>query len=73
MSTLEHAVSLGTLPSTLEEFLALRDRVARTPEGGAAMFALALVCWARDTAVGEPFITVSIAAKLLDDDPAGSA
>lgn len=71
MRTIEHTVTLGPMPATVEEFIALRDRVARTPEGGAAMFALALLCYARDPAAGLAYVTVSTVAKLLDDDPAG--
>ncbi|MCC6806086.1 MAG: hypothetical protein IT381_01570 [Deltaproteobacteria bacterium] len=35
-------VTLESLPATEEEFIALRNKLATTPQGGAAMFALAL-------------------------------
>ncbi|MBL9019865.1 MAG: hypothetical protein JNL83_37115 [Myxococcales bacterium] len=68
---IEHVVEIGPLPATIDEYLVMRDRVARTPEGGAAAFAIALVCYARDPAHGLPYVTVAIAMDLLDDDPTG--
>jgi hypothetical protein len=70
-SAVEHVVTIGPMPATLEDYLAMRDRVAVTPEGGAAAFAIALACYARDPAVGLPYVTVAIAMDLLEDDPAG--
>lgn len=70
-TSIEHQIAIGPLPATIDDYLAMRDRVARTPEGGAAAFAIALACYARDPAQGLPFVTVAIAMDLLDDDPAG--
>lgn len=70
-TSIEHLISIGPMPTTIDEYVAMRDRVARTPEGGAAAFAIALACYARDPAVGLPYVTVAIAMDLLDDDPAG--
>lgn len=71
MAQTELTVPLGPMPKTLEDFLALRDRVATSPEGGAAMFALALLAYANDPERNVPFITVSIWMSLLDADPGG--
>jgi hypothetical protein len=68
---IEHTVTLESVPTTLDAFIALRDRHARTPEGGAAMFALALIVYARDPDVGADCVLVSVRADLLDDDPSG--
>ncbi len=70
-SSIDHTIAIGAMPTTIDEYLAMRDRVARTPEGGAAAFAIALHCYARDPAVGLPYVTVAIAMDLLDDDPGG--
>lgn len=68
---IDHPIAIGRLPASLEDYLALRDRIATTPEGGAAAFAIALACYARDPSHGLAFITVAIAMDLLDDDPDG--
>jgi hypothetical protein len=70
-NAIEHTIEIGPLPATIDEYLAMRDRVARTPEGGAAAFAIALACYARDPANGLAYITVAVAMDLLEDDPAG--
>jgi hypothetical protein len=36
-------IALGTCPKTIDEFLAVRDAHATTPEGGAAVYCLALL------------------------------
>jgi hypothetical protein len=69
--SIEHTIEIGELPATIDAFIAMRDRVARTPEGGAAVMAMALACYARDPAAGLPYVTVAIAMDLLEDDPAG--
>lgn len=70
-TSIEHLITIGPMPTTIDEYVAMRDRVARTPEGGAAAFAIALACYARDPAAGLPYVTVAIAMDLLDDDPGG--
>jgi hypothetical protein len=43
---------VSQLPTSVDEFLALRDSVAVTPEGGALMFVVAMGIYARDRNVG---------------------
>lgn len=68
---IEHTAVFSRVPETHEEFIALRDQHARTPEGGAAIFALALMVYAKDPALGALCVLVSVRHDLLDDDSAG--
>jgi hypothetical protein len=68
---IEHALVFARVPETHEEFIALRDQHARTPEGGAAIFALALLVHATDPVLGALCVLVSVRHDLLDDDPVG--
>lgn len=67
----EWTIELPGLPGTVEELVALRDRVATTPEGGAAVLVLALLAYAQDPALGTKFLTVAIEARQLGDGPDG--
>ncbi len=64
-------VKIENLPATADEFVAMRDRLAKTPEGGAAMFVVALLKYAEDQNVGTDFLTISIDGKWLMDDKNG--
>lgn len=67
----EWSVEVPGLPATVEELVALRDRLATTPEGGAAIMVLALIAFAQDPALGTKFLTVAIEARHLGDGPDG--
>lgn len=56
----EKVVTVDKLPSSIEEFVALRDSLAKTPEGGAAVFVTAMLVYAQDKALGEPLMTIAI-------------
>lgn len=62
-----------SLPRTVEEFKRLRDVVATTPIGGAAMFAVALNAYADDPRLGVQFLTLALDAGELVDGPEGVA
>jgi hypothetical protein len=64
-------VKVEKLPATADEFVAMRDQLATTPEGGAAMFVVALLKFAEDQNVGTDFLTISIDGKWLMDDKNG--
>jgi hypothetical protein len=69
--TLEHRLDLGALPAHIAAFLALRDTVSHTPQGGAAVFALALLLHVRDRALGLQALTAALDASHLTDGPSG--
>jgi hypothetical protein len=48
METSKHEIAIGTIPETLDAFVALRDRITGTPEGGAAVTVVAMLLYARD-------------------------
>jgi hypothetical protein len=48
MENTKHEIVIGTIPEALDAFVALRDRVANTPEGGAAVTVVAMLLYARD-------------------------
>lgn len=62
-------VPIDRLPSSVDEFVALRDRLAQTPQGGAAMMVLALLAFARDEQVGTPCLTVAVDRGRLHESP----
>ena len=51
---------IDRLPETIEEFVALRDQIGHTPQGGAAMMIVALLLYAEDNALGKQCLTVAV-------------
>ena len=66
MSTLL-TVEIGHLPQSIEEFVALRDRVADTPQGGAAVLTVALLLYAQDQVLGDQALTVAVDREQLQE------
>ena len=69
----ESTLQLSALPRTVEEFKTMRDELAKTPFGGAAMFAVALNVFSEDPKAGVPLLTLAIDQKLLVDGSEGTA
>lgn len=59
--TQELEARVVSMPRTAEAFRSLRDSAARTPEGGAILFVLALNAYAEDKAFGETCVTMMLA------------
>lgn len=53
------------LPTSVAEFLALRDKLGKTPQGGATLFIHALMVYNINKPLGEKLITIALAAKNL--------
>jgi len=53
------------LPQDVDQFLALRERIGDTPEGGAALLAYALMVRARNPAIGAPMTLLALSGDLL--------
>jgi hypothetical protein len=64
-------VQIEKLPATPEEFIALRDKIATTPQGGAAAFVVALLKYAEEPKSGEAFLTIAIDGKWLVNKSTG--
>lgn len=58
-------IQFDQLPATVEEFVALRDNLATTPEGGAAMFVVAMITYAQNPNLGIQFFSVVLKQELL--------
>jgi len=65
------AVLIRDLPQSLAGFVALRDEVARTPQGGAALLAVALLLYAGDEALGAQCLAAALDQSLLRAGPEG--
>lgn len=58
-------VTVPALPATVEEFISLRNQIATTPQGGAAMFVVALKMYADNPAEGIKALIVAIDSSQL--------
>lgn len=67
----EWTIELPGLPSSVEELVALRDRLATTPEGGVAVLVLSLLAWGQDPKLGLQCLTVAIEQAQLADGAEG--
>ena len=60
-------VEIAEIPTTIASFVALRDRLSVTPQGGAATMVVALFVHTRDEVVGRACLAASVAPKGLQD------
>ncbi|HEQ71961.1 MAG TPA: hypothetical protein ENN69_05690 [Spirochaetia bacterium] len=59
------AVEVTALPSTIDEFIALRDTLAVKPEGGAVMMVIAMLLYAENRELGLQAFTVALDQSTL--------
>jgi hypothetical protein len=52
-------MKIDMVPTTIEEFVSLRDKIAKTPEGGAALFLLALKIYVDNKELGHQCLVVA--------------
>ncbi len=64
-------VKISALPTGVEEFVSLRDQVADSPAGGAAMFVVALYLHTQDRALGLQCLTVAVDRNQLTEGREG--
>jgi hypothetical protein len=69
--TSEDWVQFDGIPTSVEDFVALRDEVAGTPEGGAAMMVAALLVYTEDEEVGRQCLTVAVDRQRLQEGAKG--
>lgn len=67
------SLELQSFPDSVETFKNLRDDLAQTPFGGAALFAVALNVFSEDPVAGIPLLTIAIDVDLLVDGKDGVA
>ncbi len=64
-------VDLPAGVATTEDFLLFRDAAAQSPEGGAAVFVLAMLLFEQDATLGRNAMVIALDANELRQDPAG--
>jgi len=65
------SISIQVLPSSIDEFVALRDTMSHTPQGGAAMMIVALYAYTQGEALGHPCLAVAVDHSRLEEGPNG--
>jgi hypothetical protein len=58
-------VIIDKMPQNIEEFIQLRDRIATTPQGGVAIFVIAMHLYTQDPKLGEACLTIAMDASRL--------
>ncbi len=53
-------VTISSIPASADEFIQMRDRLATTPEGGAAMLIVALMGFSKSESLGMQFLTLAL-------------
>lgn len=65
------ALNIGERPSSVEAFVTLRDRLAQSPEGGAAVFATALLLYLENADLGRQCLTIAADRDRLQKSATG--
>lgn len=65
------SVEISSLPKTTDEFIQMRDKVATSPQGGAAMFLVALLVYTENEQLGKEMLVIAVDQSRLSDDPKG--
>lgn len=65
ISILAFEVKIDKMPSNIDEFLELRDKIANTPEGGAAIFLISLITFVENHDLGRQMFVIAIDQSLL--------
>ncbi len=60
-------VKIKDIPKSVENFVKLRDKIAKTPEGGAAIFMLALKIYTDDPKLGKQCLVVTVDRSRLQE------
>ena len=69
--TLPPHIQIDQVPQSAEEFIALRDQIATTPQGGAAAMVVALLIYANDEQLGLQCLTIAVDRDRLEEGIAG--
>jgi len=69
--TVQQTIQIDAIPQSIEEFVALRDKIAGTPEGGATMMVVALLAYAEDEQLGQQCLTVAVDRGRLQEGAKG--
>jgi hypothetical protein len=58
-------ISVKSMPRTADEFIALRNTLSSSPEGGAALFMVALITYVDNYDLGRVFFTIALDQSAL--------
>ena len=61
------SIVIKNIPASIDDFIQVRDSIADTPEGGAAVMILALLIFTIDEDLGNKCLTVAISMDLLTE------
>jgi hypothetical protein len=64
-ATAQITKTINKLPTNMEDFVALRNELSSTPEGGAALFVTAMLMYSQDEALGMQAFTVALDQQRL--------
>ena len=64
-------VSISKLPTNTDEFLDLRNQIATTPQGGVAVFVVAMILYGQDTELGRQCLVIASDKSLLSKSSRG--
>lgn len=67
----ENTIEISRLPQNIDVFLEVRDKIAQTPEGGAAMFIVACMMYVNSSDNDLAPMTVALAKKRLQENAKG--
>jgi hypothetical protein len=70
-NTFAQKVTLDKLPTSVDEFIEMRDKIAQTPEGGATTMIVALLLYAQNPELGLPCLTIALEKDQLMDGKGG--
>ena len=62
---------IDKIPETLDEFLAMRDKLSKTPEGGAATFIVAMIIYTQNEKLGNKCFTIALDKRNLQREIPG--
>ncbi len=65
------SVPIPSLPTSIDEFLDLRDRVATSPEGGATMMVVSLLTFAEEEELGKACLACAVGSSRLVEGSQG--
>jgi hypothetical protein len=64
-------IQLDHIPNNIEDFVSMRNELANTPEGGAAIFVLAMLLYAENKDLGSHALTIAFDRSNLHEDSNG--
>ncbi len=64
-------ITLPSVPDNIDSFVEIRDQIAISPEGGAAIFVLAMMMFENDRKLGEQAFTVALDRTNLSESMMG--